>query len=135
MRIIIIALWPIIFLVAISHIDRALHLRRALTFHSAYIFWLVGIYVLSGGLFAVSGFYKREYSNCKWMLAAHIASGLFVALFSIFWYFAFQHSLFLGGQSGREFFLVRVNPGLLALVFGYVIYCATRTIVFYIRKD
>ena len=125
-RILIIAMWPVVFLLSIGSIELHLKTMASQTFNLSYQYWTAVIYAVSGCLFAVSGFYRKEDSDIKSIVVAYVIAGVSVALFFIVWLISYITG-FLWNAILQPVTLVNLNN--LALVFAYTLFSAIRAIV------
>ena len=128
-HILIIALWPAVFLLLIGGIEAIFEARFLRTFDIQYAYWRAAVYAFSGCLFAVSGFYDVR-SQCKNIVRAHIVSGSLVILFCVLWIFAWAGvTSILATIAGTM--VLGLHWGVLGLVLGYTVYTTIRAVVLY----
>jgi len=132
MRILIISIWPVVFLLVIGSIEMHFKALFSKTLDPIYQYWTAIIYAVSGCLFAVSGFYRKEDSEFKGIIVAQIIAGASVLLFFIVW----LAILFTGGlwnTALQPIALVQWN--VLPLIFGYTLLSTARAIILSRKRD
>jgi len=131
LQILIIALWPIVFLLTIGPVESQLRLLASQTYKPLYTYYTVIIYAVSGCLFAVSGSCGKDGSWRRVIAGAHIVAGASVLLFFILWAVDLATGIFFSTAGN---ILTSLNWNVLALVFGFTLCSAIRAIVLCRKK-
>ncbi|MCL2810277.1 MAG: hypothetical protein FWD25_00090 [Clostridia bacterium] len=128
-----IALWPVVFLVVTQQITISTETVRRLTFDHRSMYWLSLAYVISGIIFAILTFSKKDYKR-KSMLFAHIASIFLLFLMcipEIAMYLFDAPELFLRTRRWYQGGYFTILP----LFFTYTLCAAIRAFVLYRKKE
>lgn len=119
-RLLLIAPWPIIFLLMIGPVESYFMTRLGQTFDLRYRFYLALIYLICGGLFAARVFFSKPRRMNTTIVITAIITDAIVVLFSVVWLI----QLFFGTTipvitNLVIIFLLRVQLNAAGLIFGY----------------
>jgi len=131
LHVLIIALWPVVFLLIIGPIEHSLRSLAGQTYQPVYSYLAAIIYAASGGLFAVSGYYGKGSPGNRGIVSAHIVAGAFVVLFFAIWLVNHLSGVMFN-IAGNIF--VSLNWNTMALVLGYTLCTAARAIALFRKK-
>ena len=128
-NVLLIALWPAIFLFAMGFIEWSVRNIVSRTFDPRPYIWQVLAYFISGLIFAVIGFCHKDFKR-KDILYAHIAAVALVILISSL------ELLFISGRAASFGNWWRANSlyDFAPFVLGYTIFTSIRAVVLFRRQ-
>ena len=126
LRTLLIALWPIIFLLIIGTIEHRFRILVGQSFRPSYYGLLIIIYICAGLLFSFNSFFEKDFIKRKSAVGAYIVSGVSVVLFFVLWLLTLTNFVFI-----RSLFNMfsRMPLNICSLVFGYTVYSTIKAIV------
>ena len=124
-QILLIAIWPLAFLLMIGPVERSVRRLVTSTADPKYYIILAIIYIISGLIFALTGFRNRADNTRKSIVISHIVGGFLVVLFCVIWL------LVMTGVIWSEFiaYICSSTPiNFMSLVFGYTLYSTIKAV-------
>jgi ABC-type amino acid transport system permease subunit len=127
-RIVMIALWPVIFLILYGHIATITRLMVSRNFNPRYYLILITYCVISGLVFAINRFSEHEFLKQKIIVRVYLISGISVLLLYVLWIMYITQVVRIESGFINNIF-ISIPSEALSLMLGYTWYSAIKALL------